>query len=109
MSSTRRLLGLGLVAATMGFAGCAPVASTWGNGPGLQLGISPGGTLNLFNSQCSLMGSPSYGSPFMSSSNAASVVMARMQQVNQIQAKFQLASVGAQSRESWKAIAGGGC
>lgn len=110
MKATRRLLGLGLAAGTLAFAGCAPVASTWGQGPGLQLGISPGGALNLFSSQCSLMGTPGMGSPFMRSSNAASVVMSRVQQVNQLQSKFMSFSHGARpNMEAWKRIAGGGC
>ena len=106
MRSVKKLLGLGVVTTVLTLTACAPVASTWGSGPGLQLGISPTGNLSLLNSQCSFMSAPS-GSPFMGSASAARVVMSRMQRVSQLQAKFQLASVGAPNREAWKSLAAG--
>lgn len=109
MRTIAKLFGLVLVAATLTLAGCAPVASSWGmGGPGLQLGITPTGHVNLFNSQCSLMGSPGNGSPLDRTASAAAVAMSRMQQVSQTQAKLSSAQVGS-SMASWKRIAGGGC
>lgn len=104
---TRRCFLIGALT----LAGCAPVASTWSTGPGLQAGINPSGRLKLSNAQCSLMGVPGVGeSPLTRNASAAGTVTARMQQVSRIQWSFMkgLQSM-ADRRDGWKSIASGGC
>lgn len=111
MRSMKKMLGQSVTVAMLTFAGCAPAASTWHAGPGIQVGLSPSGKMSLSNSQCSLMATPGVeGSPLARNTSAASTVMARMQQVARIQWSFLLADLPMAARmDTWKAIASGGC
>jgi hypothetical protein len=102
MRSTRPLLRLGIVAAGLSLAGCAP-----GFGPGLQLGLSPSGSLSLAPGSCFLT-SAGYAVPPGMSRTAAP--FSAMNRISQVQSRFSLGHADVRTRmESARRIAGGDC
>ena len=105
MRILKRFAGLGALAAGLALAGCAPTFG--GLGPGLQLGITPSGSLSLGASSCALLGS-GYAVPHgMSRTAAATSAIASIQE---IQARYQLGFSDVRvQQQRWKRLAGGDC
>jgi hypothetical protein len=104
MRPVQRLLRFGAVAAGLSLAGCAP---GFGMGPGVQVGLSPGGQLSMGSSSCLLNGS-AYGVQGMSRLSGSAFSFAP--RIARLQSRFSLGHADrTMQMESWKQVAAGGC